>query len=224
MENSHRSDICIVDIHGASYANHLGSKKHLENGMLIPEWLFQEPIGNEILKIYNPNPLKHKARDNIKLDDKQLNEKLAKKMINPYYFTDGVLQIRFNVTLESHHNNHANSKLKIKPNYAEFGIEVRYIKKIIIEICVSYARLKDQYEFKKQSVLSTRFDKQNEDNQVSDETELFINLNINQNSTETDLDNFDVKSPLEHQIQAREMEGSGWRFVKINSMTVNFYK
>ena len=30
--------------------------------------------------------MKQKARDNIKLDDKELEKELAKKMINPYLF------------------------------------------------------------------------------------------------------------------------------------------
>ena len=67
-------------------------------------------------------------------------------------------------------------------------------------------------------------DKQDEDNQVLDETELFLNLNINHNSTETNIDNIDVKSPLEHQMQQQKVKDSGWRFDKINSMTLYFYK
>ena len=59
----------------------------------------------------------------------------------------------------------------------------------------------NQFKFKNQTVFSARFDKQNEDNQVLDKTELFINLNSNHNLTETDLDNFDVKSSLVHRIQ-----------------------
>ena len=72
--------------------------------------------------------------------------------------------------------------------------------------------------------MSARFDKQDEDNQVLDETEIFINLNINHNLTETDIDNIDIKSPIEHQIQQQEMKDSGWRFDKIFSMTIYFYK
>ena len=48
-------------------------------------------------------------------------------MINPYYFTNRNLKVGFNITLKSHHINHANSNLIVKPNYPEFGIEVRYI-------------------------------------------------------------------------------------------------
>ena len=144
-------------------------------------------------------------------------------MLNPYYFTDRALKFGFNFTLESHHINHANSKLIVKPNYPEFGIEVRYFNKIVEELSVIYARLINQYKFRHQTVFSARFDKQDEDNQVVDETELFINLNINHNLSQTDIDNIDVKSPLEHQIQQPEMKDSGRRFDKIISMTKYFY-
>ena len=49
-------------------------------------------------------------------------------------------------------------------------------------------------------------------------------MNINHNLTESDFDKIDIKSPLEHQIQQQEMKYSGWRFDKINSMVVFFYK
>ena len=110
------------------------------------------------------------------------------------------------------------------PNFPAFGIEIRYINKIVKELAMIYARLKNQYKFKYQTVFSARFDKQDEDNQILDETELFINLNINHNLTQSDIDNIDVESPLEFQKQRQEMEDSGWRFDKINSMTVYFYK
>ena len=116
------------------------TKNHLENEnqneMIVIEWLFQEPIENKIEEIYNPKPLKQIARDNIKLDDRQLNKELAKKMINPFYFTDRALQVGFNITLKSHYIIHANSKIIVKPSYTEFGIGVRYLNKIIKELSV----------------------------------------------------------------------------------------
>ena len=217
--NSRKCEICNVDVHRASYIKHLRSKKHIENmkqnEMIISEWLFQEPVEIKIKKIYNPKSLKQLSRDIIRLDDKEL----ARRMINPFYFTDRNLRVGFKINLESHNINHANSKLTITPNYPELGIEVRYINKIVKELSVIYARLLNQYKFRYQTVFSARFDKQNEHNQVLDETELFINLNINHNLTQTDIDKIDVKSPLEQQIQQQEMKDSGWRFDKINSMT-----
>ena len=82
---SRRCEVCNVDVHRASYAKPLKIKKHIENmkqnEMTIPEWLFQEPVENKINKIYNPKSLKQLARNNIKLDDKQLNKELAKKCL-----------------------------------------------------------------------------------------------------------------------------------------------
>ena len=88
--------------------------------------------------------MKRKARDKIKLDGKQLNKELALKMINPYYFSDRVLQVGFIVTLESHHINHSNSILIIIPNYPEFGIQVGFLIKIIKDLSVIYTRLLNQ--------------------------------------------------------------------------------
>ena len=160
--NSRRCEVCNVDVHRASYAKHLKSKKRIENmkqnEMIILEWLFQEPVGNKINKIYNPRSLKQIARNNIKLDDKQLNKEIAKKMLNPYYFTDRALQIGFKINLDCHNLHHANSKLTIIANYPEFGIEFRYINKIMRELAMIYARLINQYKFKYQTVFSTRFD------------------------------------------------------------------
>ena len=145
-------------------------------------------------------------------------------MINPYYFTNRNLSVGFKINLDSHNLHHTSSKLTILPIYPEFGIEFCYIKKIMKELAMIYARLKNQYKFKNQTVISARFDKEDEDNQLLDETELFINLNINHNLTQTDLDNIDVVSPLEYQKQQQEMKDSGWRFDKIISMTKDFYK
>ena len=80
------------------------------------------------------------------------------------------------------------------------------------ELSNTYARLINHYKFKYKTVFSARFDKQDEDNQVLDETELFINININHNLAESDPDKIDVRSPLEHQIQQQEMKDSCWRF------------
>ena len=145
-------------------------------------------------------------------------------MINPYNFTNRTLQVGFEVSIDSHHNNHANSELTYKPNFPEIAIETRYVSKIMKELSVIYAILINQYKFRYQTVFSARFDKQDEYDQVLDETEIIFNLNDNQNLTESDLDNIDVKCPLEHQTQQHEMNNSGWRFDRINSMILFFYK
>ena len=119
-------------------------------------WLYLNGFFKNLLKtiqkIYNPKPLTQIARDKIKLDDEQFEKKLAKKMNNPHFFTDRNLKVWFKINLVTHHINHANSKLTFTPNKTEFGIEVRYINKITKKLSVIYARVKNQYKFKSQTV------------------------------------------------------------------------
>ena len=110
--NSRKCEICNVDVHRASYIKHLRSKKHIENmkqnEMIILEWFFQERVENKINKIHNFKSLKQLARDNIRVDDKQLNKELARKMVNPYYFTDRNLKVAYKIILDSHNLHHTN--------------------------------------------------------------------------------------------------------------------
>ena len=220
MENSRTCEFCNVIVDRASMQKHLRSKKHLENikqiKMIVPEWSFkqeQTPIMEKIQKVYNPKTIKQLARKKLILDDKEL----TKMMIIPYYFIWENLKIGFKNSLESHNNNHANSISTITPNFPEFGIEFRYIIKIIKELFVIYARLMNQYKFKYHTFFSASFYKIIEEDQRYNEIELHINLNINHNLTESDIHNIDIRSQLEHQIQNQEMKESGWIFDKINS-------
>ena len=130
-------------------------------------------------------------------------------MINPYYFIDENLKIGFKNNLESQYISHANSVLTITPKFPEFGIEFRYINKILKELSVTYARLINQYKFKYHTLFSAIFYKNKEEEQRYNEIELHTNLNINHILTESDIDNIDVRSQLEHQIQNQEMKESG---------------
>ena len=135
-------------------------------------------------------------------------------MFNPNYSTDRALQVGFNISLDSHIN-HTNSKIIVIQNYSEFGIEHRYNNKIKNELSVFYALLMNQYIFKYQTAFSAIFDKQEENIQVKDETELFINLNFNHNLTETAIDNIDIRSQLEHQIEREEQKNQSGGLIRL---------
>ena len=143
-------------------------------------------------------------------------------MINPYYFNDKNLEIDFKIILESHNFSHANSILTITPNFPDFGFVFRYINKIVKELSVIYARLMNQYKFKYHTLFSASFYKINEEDQRNNEIELYIKLKIINKLTESDIDNIDVRSQLEQQIQVQETKESGWIFDKINSMKISF--
>ena len=114
--------------------------------------------------------------------------------------------------------------MTITPNFSEFGIEFKYNNKIIKKLSVIYARIINQYKFKYHTLFSASFYEINEEDQRYNEIELYINLKINHNLTESDIDNITVRSQLEHQIQIPETKESGWIFDKINSMKISFYK
>ena len=135
MRNSHRCEICNVNVHRTTILKHLRSKKHLktikQNEMIIPEWFFkqeQTPIKNKVKNVYNPKPLKQIAQENIKLKDKELDKELVKKMIITYYFIDENLKIGFKINLESQNINHTNSLLNIESNFPDIGNKRRHIK------------------------------------------------------------------------------------------------
>ena len=72
-----------------------------------------------------------------------------------------------------------------------------------------YGILIIRFVFKYETVFTAKIDKQDEDNEVLVETELFNNLNKNQNLTESDIENIDIKSPLEQQIPNQGRKDSG---------------
>ena len=167
--------------------------------MIIPEWLFNEeqtPIKNKIKNIYIPKTLQQTAGRKIKLGDNEVDKELAKRMIHPNFFTDDKLKIGFEINLESHNINHANSLLNIIPNFPDIGIETRYINKILKEMATISARIINQYKFKYHILFSASFYNIIEEDQRSVEIESFIKLNINKNLTETEKNKIDVKSQL----------------------------
>ena len=145
-------------------------------------------------------------------------------MINPCYFTDRKLKTGFKIILKSHNINHANSLLPISRKYPDIGIETRYVNNILKEIATIYAKVLNQYMFEYHINFSASFYKIIEEDQRSDEIEIFINLNNNHNLTETDIEEFDVRSQLPHRIQIQETNESRWIFDNVNSRRIKFYK
>ena len=108
--------------------------------MIIPHLLFREPnenLNNILRRTYNPTALKQMATDDMKMDDKQLNKELAKKMIIPQYFTDRIPEIAFNFDLDSRHINHAICKSTITPKNLE--LTKSYCKKVVKEMAYNHA-------------------------------------------------------------------------------------
>ena len=154
-----------------------------------------------MIEINCPNSLNQLIRNYVRSN---------KRIKNPDYDNDRKLQIELRIDNDSPSLTFIIS--------SGFEVEILYINQIIKKLSNIYARLINQYEFRYQTVFLTVFDKQNED-----EKELFIDLNISHNLTQSDIDKIDVISLLRHKIHEEEMKDFDWQFYKINSMTVYFY-
>ena len=87
-------------------------------------------------------------------------------MINPYYFTNRVLNVAYEFKPDSHHINLLNSKITAKPNSLE--IKKFLVKDKIEYMCTKCAGIKNQYKFKYQTVFSAKLYEQDEGDQVLD--------------------------------------------------------
>ena len=114
----------------------------------------------------NPKDLKELARDNINLNDRELNKEIAKKMLNPYYFKDKDFYNFLKINLDSHHINHLNSKITISSTTEYNDISISLINILVKEMATIYAKLISQFKFKYQCTFLARFDKQDEDGRV----------------------------------------------------------
>ena len=86
---------CNIDIHRASYSRHLKTKKHLEKNNVKPK----------------------------KVIDKEANKNKNNKI--EYKFTDNILDIAYDITVDRHHKKDLNSQITISSKHDNlFGIEM----------------------------------------------------------------------------------------------------
>ena len=76
---------CNLDIHRASYSRHLKTKKHLEKNNVNPKKVIDKEANKNI-----------KSNDKIK-----------------YKFTDNILDIAYDITVDRHHKKDLNSQITI---------------------------------------------------------------------------------------------------------------
>ena len=104
--------------------------------------------------------------------------------------------------------------MTIAPKIPEFGIEYRYNHKIVKELSIIYARLINQIKFIFHTLFSASFNKTNEEDQRYNEIELYINLKIIHNITESNLDTIDVTSQLKDRIDIQETKNQDGYLIK----------
>ena len=192
---------CNIDVHRASYSRHLKTKRNLEKKEIKPR--------------------KTIDRDNIKETNKNKNIKRNDKI--EYKLTDNILNIVYDITVDSHHKKNLNSQITITSKFDTFGIEMYYIDKIFKEMSHIYAKFINQYKFKYQLSFILIFYKFEEDGDIRKEAEMVITLNMTNSLTQSEIDNVKIQWNVEARKQNLEMKKSGWIFQRVNSMTISFY-
>ena len=196
QNNTIRCVDCNIDIHRASYSRHLKTKKHLEKNNVNPK----------------------------KVIDKEANKKIKSNDKIKYKFTDNILDIAYDITVDRHHKKDLNSQITITSKHDNFtGIEMYHINDIFKEIAHIYAKFINQYKFKYQLYFMLLFNKFEEDGDIRKEAEMVVNLSMVNNLTQSEIDNANIQWEVEARKQNLEMRESGWNFQRVNSMTISFY-
>ena len=201
QNNMKRCEDCNIDVHRVSYSRHLKTKRHLEKKEIEPRKIID--------------------KDNIKETNKNKNIKRNGKIEDK--FTDNILNIAYDITVDSHHKKNLNSQITITSKFDTFGIEMYYIDKIFKEMSHIYAKFINQYKFKYQLSFMLLFYKLEEDGDIRKEAEMPITLNMTNNLTQSEIDNVNIQWNVEARKQNLEMKESGWVFQRVNSMTISFY-
>ena len=94
------------------------------------------------------------------------------------------------------------------PIFINIGVDKTYVNNILKQMATIYLGIVNQYKFEYHTLFLARFSELDKNNQVSDETQLFINLK-NTKKTQTDFEYIDAKSQFEDEIQNEETKDSG---------------
>ena len=162
------------------------------------------------------NPIKRIVKRNNLISDT--------KVKNLYYFTDRILKVAHDITIDIRHKNHANSETTTVSKFNIIGFDVIHINKKMEEMANIYATLTNQYNFIYQLSFSAIFNKFEEDGKIISQNELHITLSITQNITQSERDSIIFQWNLQNRIQGIETQESGWNFLRINSIKLLFYK
>ena len=135
------------------------------------------------------------AKQKINISGKGLRKEIAKRMINPYYFSRRY-ETQYKIILDSHHINHIDSKITIASEY-HLSVQIDDVNNILKEMTIILARLINQTKFKCQVVFSAKFDKADEYGFTTDQIEMFISLKVNQNLAMRDIEEINIQSQLD---------------------------
>ena len=177
-------EYCNVYIHKNSLWKHTRSDKHINN-------LRYEQIDN-----YN---------DIVEIPPWFFKEKRVRQFVNPFHLKTP-LKNEYNVILIHHNPIDLNSELKVVGKANQFNNKY-HINKIVKQLNIKYGELINQFKFKIRFYANVKYLLEHEDG-LPEETNHYIDVDIIKILTRLQLDDLDIMTDLDNEIQSRDMQGS----------------
>ena len=122
-----------------------------------------------------------------------------------------------------HHNPiDLNSELKVVGKANQY-INPIHINNIVKQLAIKYGELIRQFKFKIRFYANVKYLLEHED-ELPEESNHYIGVDIINILTRLQLDDLDIMTDLDSEIQTRDMEGSGWNVQGINHLKIYFHK
>ena len=193
-------EYCRTFIHKNSVWKHNKSEKHINN-------LRYGQIDN-----YN---------DIIEIPPWLFKEKRIRQFVNPFRLKKP-LSDQYNVILIHHNPIDLNSELKVVAKANQY-INQFHINEIIKQMSIKYGELINQFKFKIKVFANVRYLKNNGEDPI-EVVDHHIAINIIENLTRIQLNDLDIMTDIDNEIQRRDMAGSGWNIQGINNLKIYFHK
>ena len=193
-------EICNIDIHKDSVWKHNKSIKHINNQRY-------ERIDN-----YN---------DIVEIPEWLFREKRIRNFVNPYRLKKP-LGDHYNVILIHHNPIDLNSELKVVGKANQY-INNYHINNIVKQMAIKYGELIRQFKFKITFYANVRYLIEHED-ELSEEVNYYIGVDIIEILTRLQLNDMDIMTDLDNEIENRDMEVSGWNIKAIIHLKIYFHK
>ena len=193
-------EYCNVYIHKNSLWKHNKSEKHINN-------LRYEQINN-----YN---------DIVEIPPWFFKEKRVRQFVNPFHLKTP-LKNEYNVILIHHNPIDLNSELKVVGKANQYNNKY-HINNIVKQLSIKYGELINQFKFKIRFYANVKYLLEHED-VPSEESNHYIGVDIINILTRLQLNDIDIMTELDNEIETRDMEGSGWNVQGINHLKIYFHK
>ena len=193
-------EYCNVYIHKNSLWKHTRRDKHINN------------LRNEQIDKYS---------DIVEIPAWLFKEKRVRQFVNPFHLKTP-LENEYNVILIHHNPIDLNSELKVVGKANQY-INKYHINNIVKQLSIKYGELINQFEFKIRFYANVKYLLEHDD-ELPEESNHYIGVDIINILTRLQLNDIDIMTDLDNEIETRDMEGSGWNVQGINHLKIYFHK